>query len=35
LKTLTSFLIGSGIMSANLGAMLKRLDPTLKIHFTR
>ena len=25
-------LIGSGIMSANLGAILKRLDPALKIH---
>jgi len=24
-------LIGSGIMSSNLGAMLKRLDPALKI----
>ena len=24
-------LIGSGIMSANLGAMLKRLDPTLSL----
>ena len=24
-------LIGSGVMSANLGALLRRLDPTLKI----
>ena len=24
-------LIGSGVMSANLGALLKRLDPRLKI----